>query len=224
MAESILATNPKAKEITSKMTEKMFEWGSKDEYGCSEEEAFFLVFNWREISDAGLEVQKLKGIEFKNYGKYVYSQLLPQLAPLADPGSMPGQTILFDGDLLPRAIQPFLTATGKPGQELLQRYNPDDLYIVACYRVGGARLFRKALARSLRKSSAVGFVDLLPCAMGAEDLGEFTKLVLSKLFLLPALHIAFGRCIFLQFAFLAPQQVIDMGFITVSQDEGVAAT
>ena len=224
MAESILATNPKAKEINSKMVEKMSEWVSKDDYVLSEEGAFFLVFNWREISDAGLEVQKLEGIEFRNYGKYVYSQLLPQLAPLADLGSMPGQTTLFDGDLLPRAIGSFLTATGKPGQELLQRYNPDDLYIVACYRVGGARLFRKVLAHSLRESSTIGFVDLLPCAVGARGHGQFIELILGKLFLPPALHIALGRCIFLQFGFLAPQQVIDMGFVTVSQDEGFAAT
>jgi len=214
MAETILATNSKAKEINSKMAERMSEWASKDDYAHSEEGAFFLVFNWREISDTGYSL----------YGAYVYAQLLPQLAPLADLGSMPGQTILFDGDLLPRAIGSFLTATGKPGQELLQRYTPDDLYIVACYRVGGARLFRKILAHSLRQSSTVGFVNLLPCTIGIEGLGEFTKLVLGKLSLAPALSIVIGRCIFLKFRFLTPQQIIDMGFITVSQDERFAAT
>jgi hypothetical protein len=204
-------------EITSKMAKKMFEWSSNGKHVRSEKEAFFLIFNWREISNAGLEVQKLEGLEIENYGKYVYSQVLPQLAPLADAGSILGQTILFDGDLLPEAVQSFLSATGKPGQELLQRYNPNELYIVGCYRTGAAKLFQKVVAHSLRKSLTIGFVNLLPCTIVTEDFGEFANRILRKLCLIPALHIGLGRCLFLQFGFLTPQQVIDMGFVTVSK-------
>ena len=161
-------------------------------------------------------MQKLGGLRIQNYGKYVYSQVLPQLAPLADAGSIPGHTILFDGDLLPEAVQSFLSATGKPGQELLQRYNPNELYIVGFYRTGAAKLFQKVLAHSLRTSSTIGFVNLLPCTIVTEDFGEFANRILHKLFLIPALHIGLGRCIFLQFGFLTPQQVIDMNFVTVS--------